>query len=116
MKIFNCCNSNLRQTIDDSNILLSDDITNEILVGTTPTILLAAINLNRKIVKIFTEQHSDISTRLLVKHSANININNFALALPENYAYINSNQASSPLCVATNTGTTLIKFTVVNKL
>jgi len=113
VRIVNCCYSNLKQNI--ANTILGEDITTEIIVGTSPIILLASVNLNRKIVKLFSVQYSNKLAQLWVRHGINININNAAFAMPENYLYINTSQASQPLSIVMSAGTALVKFTVVNK-
>jgi len=115
IKIVNCCCENLNQkSLLNSNEPLGEDITNEILIGTSPTILLSAINTNRKIIKIYTQQYSDELTQLWVLHGTNININNFAFALPVNSLYVDTSQASQPLSVMSSIGFATIKLTVVN--
>jgi hypothetical protein len=113
-RIINCCypDLNKRSSIDEP---LGNDITTEITVGISPLILLSVANLNRKIIKIFTVNYSDILTRLWVQHGTNVSVNNFGFALPKNHLYFDNLQASRPLSLVTNVGTALIKFTVVNK-
>lgn len=114
-RIVNCCYANLNQhnALDEP---LSEDITNQINVGTSPILLLSAINLNRKIIKLFTVQYFDPLTQLWVRHGASVSVNNAGFALPEKHLYINTSQASRPLSLVCNTGTALVRFTVVNKL
>lgn len=115
VRIINCCYANLSQK-NTANELLGEDITNEILIGTSPIILLASANLDRKIIKLFTFQYSNKSAQLWVCHGSSIGASNAAFALPENNLYINTSQASRPLSVMMSEGTALIKLTVVNKL
>jgi hypothetical protein len=117
VKIVNCCYTNLNQQ-NIADFILGEDITTEITVGTSPIILLASINTNRKIVKLFSIQYSDKLAQLWVRHGTNINsiINNGAFAIPEKYLYVNNSQASRPLSIVMSEGTALIKLTVVNKL
>ncbi len=113
IRIINCCYPNLNQ---HNNELLSEDITNQITVGTSPLILLSAINLNRIIIKIFTIKYSNPLTQLWVRHGTSVTVNNSSFALPEKKLYVDSSQASRPLSIVCNTGTALISFTIVNKL
>ena len=115
IRIVNCCYTNLNQR-NSADEQLSEDITNQIIVGTSPIIVLAAINLSRKLIKLFTMQYSEQLTRLWVCHGTGVNVNNSSLALPENRLYTNTLQASRPLSLVTNVGTALVRFTVVNKL
>ena len=115
VRIVNFCHSNLNQqnTIDEQ---LSEDITNQLIIGTSPIIILAAINLSRKLIKLFTLQYSDPSTQLWVRHGTGVTVNNSGFALPENRLYENTSQASRALSLVTNVGIALVRFTVVNKL
>jgi len=115
VRIVNCCYTNLKQQ-NSANEQLSEDITNEITVGTSPLLLLSAIDLTRRIIKIFTIQYSNSLTQLWVRHGTTVTVNNSGVALPEKRLYVDSSQASRPLSVICNTGTALIRFTVVNKL
>jgi len=115
VKIINYCYTNLNQRFN-ANESLSEDITNEITIGTSPILLLSTINLARKIIKIFTVEYSNPLTKLWVRHGTNVSINNSGFALPANRFYINTSQASRPLSLVCNTGTALVRFTVVNKL
>lgn len=118
VRITNCCYyPNLNQSINSENVeQLGEDITNQITVDTSPTILLSTVNPNRKIIKIYTQAYSERSTQLWVHHGIDTNINNFAFPLPLNYLYVVNSQACQPLSLLCSTGTALIKFTVVNKL
>lgn len=115
VRIVNCCYTNLNQrnSVDEQ---LSEDITNEITIDTSPVLLLSTINLTRRIIKIFTVQYSDRLTQLWVRHGTSVSVNNVGFALPEKHLYINNSQASRPLSLVCNTGTALVRFTVVNKL
>lgn len=115
VKIANCCYTNLNQrnTADEP---LGEDITNEILVGTSPVNILSSINLNRRIIKIYTAEYSDKLAQVWVRHGTNVSAINSAFALPLKYLYVNTNQASRPLSVVCSTGTALLRLTVVNKL
>jgi len=115
IRIVNCCYTNLNQR-NSADEQLSEDITNEITVGTSPLLLLSAIDLTRRIIKIFTIQYSNSLTQLWVRHGTTVTVNNSGVALPEKRLYVDSSQASRPLSVICNTGTALIRFTVVNKL
>ena len=115
VRVVNCCYTNLnhRNSVDEQ---LSEDITNEISINTSPILLLSTINLTRRIIKIFTVQYSDPLTQLWVRHGTNVSVNNAGFALPEKRLYINSSQASRPLSMVCNMGTALVRFTVVNEL
>lgn len=115
VKIINYCYTNLNQK-SIANEPLGEDITSELIVGTSPIILLNSINLDRKIIKLFTAQHSNKLAQLWVRHGMTVSQTNAAFAIPENNLYINSSQASQPLSVVMSTGTAVIKLTVVNKL
>lgn len=115
VKIVNSCYTNLNQE-NAGNDVLAEDITNEILVGISPVILLANINVNRKIVKLFTLGYSDKSARLWVRHGTNVSTQNAAFFMPENNLYVNDSQSSRPLSVVMSAGTALLRLTVVNKL
>lgn len=115
VKIVNCCYTNLNQK-SFANEALGEDVVNEIIVGTSPIILLSTINLNRKIVKLYTAEYSSELTQLWVRHGININISNSAFALPVKHLYVNSSQASQPLSVVCSAGTARLKLTVVNKI
>ena len=113
VQIICCCNENLNR---NSNKPLSDEITNELLIGTSPIILLSTINLKRKIIKLYIVQSSHPSNKIWVQHGKSININNFAFPLLLQKLYVNELQAHQPLSVVSNEGTALLKFTVVNEL
>jgi len=118
MKIFNCCYPNLNQNSNQNTSAsehLGEDITNELLIDELPLVLLSTINFNRKLIKIYTQQYSDPSNQLWVRHHSNIN-NGFAFPLPLHRLYVNNSQASQPLSLVCSSGTALIKFTVVNKI
>ena len=115
VKIVNCCYTNLNQQ-NIADVILGEDITTEITVGTSPIILLASVNVNRKIVKLFSTQYSKKLAQLWVRHGTNINVNNAAFVIPERYLYINNSQASRPLSVVMSEGTGEFRLTVVNKL
>lgn len=114
-RIVNCCYANLncRGTIDEA---LGEDITNEIIIGILPVLLLTATSLNRKIIKLYTAEYSNRLTKLWVRHGTNVTQDNGAFALPSNYLYVNTSQASQPLSVVCGEGSAIIRVTVVNKL
>jgi hypothetical protein len=114
MKIVNYCYPNLNQNAIEEQ--LGEDITTELTIGTSPIILLSIINTNRRLIKLFTIQYSNPSTKLWVRHGVGVSASNSSFALPENRLYENSSQASRPLSVVTSLGTALLRFTVVNKL
>lgn len=116
IKIVNCCYTNLNQRNTNSDEPIGEDITNEITIGTSPINILSAVNLNRKVIKLYTVEFSDMLAQVWLRHGINVNASNFAFALPSKYLYVNSSQASRPLSVVCSAGTALLKFTVVNKL
>ncbi|MEG4329121.1 hypothetical protein Q5688_27910 [Microcoleus sp. herbarium5] len=116
VRIINCCYTNLNQKNNTIDEALGDDITSEITVGDSPVTLLSSANVNRKIIKIYTSEFSHPLAFLRMRHGIDISRSNFTLAMPNNYLYINTSQASRPLSVMCSEGTALIKFTVVNKL
>lgn len=115
VRIVNHCYTNLNQksVVDE---VLGEDITTEITLGTSPIVLLASVNLSRKVIKLFTFEYSDKSAQLWVRHGTGVNISNAAFALPDNKLYVNTSQASRPLSVLLSAGIGLLKLTVVNKL
>lgn len=113
VEIHNCCHANLRRSFTDE--ILGEDITNQLTIGTTPTLLLSIVNLSRRLIKIYSVQYSDPAALLWIRHSSNVSIDNASFPLPVRRLYINSSQASRPLSVMCTTGTAIIKFTVVNK-
>lgn len=115
VKIVNYCHTNLNQK-SAVNEPLGEDITSEIIVGTSPIILLNNVSLDRKIVKLFTTQYSSKLAKLWVRHGTSVSQSNAAFAMPENNLYVNSSQASRSLSVVMSAGTAVIKLTVVNKL
>ena len=115
VRIVNCCYLNLNHK-NAANELLGDDITNEITIGTSPTILLSTANANRRIVKIYSLQYSNPLALVWVRHGSGANASNSSFALPMRRLYENSLQASRPLSVVCSEGTALLLLTVVNKL
>lgn len=114
VRIVNCCCNNLNhKTIIDE--VLGEDITNEITINTSPTTLLTAVNLNRKIIRLYTVEFSNPTALIWVRHGTNISFNNASFPLPVKRLYENTSQASRPLSVICSQGTALIKLTVVNK-
>jgi hypothetical protein len=112
----NCCCDDLNRKIESESSTLGSDITNEITITTTPTILLSTINLNRKIIKIYFAQHFNPLALLWIQHGINSNPSKFTFALPLKNLYIDSSQANQPLSAYCSEGEALIKLTVVNKI
>jgi hypothetical protein len=115
VRIVNHCYSNLnyKNVVEEP---LGDDITNEIVIGTSPVTLLSTVSLNRKIIKLYTVEGSSPSAIIWIRHGTNISVNNASFGLPMRRLYENTSQATRPFSVICSEGTALVKLTVVNKI
>lgn len=115
VRIVNHCYTNLnyKSAVDE---MVGDDITNEIMVGTSPTNLLSAVNLNRKLIKLYAVEYSNPLALLWIRHGTNASLNNSSFPLLMRHLYENVSQASRPLSVICSEGTALLRLTVVNKV
>jgi len=115
VRIVNHCYSNLnyKNVVDE---MLGEDVTNEIIIGTSSTNLLSAVNLNRKLVRLYVVEFSNPLALLWIRHGTNASLSNSSFALFVRDFYENTSQASRPLSVICSEGTATIKLTVVNKL
>ena len=111
-RIVNHCFSNLNYKKEE---ILGDDITNEITISTSPVLLFATTNLNRKLIKIYFIQSSNPSALVWIHHGISSSLSNFAFALPVKRLYETTVQAHRPLSVVSSQGTALLRLTVVNK-
>jgi hypothetical protein len=109
-----CCCDDLHRKTENELLTLGNDITNEITITTNPTILLSTINLNRKLIKIYTANCSNPLGVMWIQHGIDANLNSFGFALPVQKLYENSVQANQPLSVYCSSGIATIRFTVVN--
>jgi hypothetical protein len=115
MRIINCCHPNLNQNSSNANKNLSDDITTEIVVETSPIIILSA-NPNRKIIKIYTVGFSTSQTQLWLRYGNNITANNSSFPLLVRHLLIETYQANKTLSAICVGGTATLRVTVVNKV
>lgn len=115
VRIVNHCYSNLnyKSVVDE---ILGDDITNEVTVGLSSVNLLSAVNLSRKLIRLYVVEVSNPLATVWVRHGTNASLSNSSFALFVKDFYENTSQASRPLSVMCNEGTALVKLTVVNKL
>ncbi len=110
-----CCSNNLnyKNVLED---VLGDDITNEIIINTSPTTLLATVSLSRKLIKLYVVNCSNPLAVVWVRHGTGATATNVSFPLPMKHLYENTSQANRPLSVVCSEGTALLRLTVANKV
>lgn len=95
--------------------MLGEDITIQVVITTSPTLILPA-NSNRRLLKIYVLTLSVQATELWLRHGTTISLANSGFQLPLRHLFVNTSQASQALSGICTTGTATIRVTTANKL
>ena len=115
MKIVDCCN-NLNPLSATKSEAITEDVTNDVTVSTTSTLLLPA-NINRRIVKIYVVNFSEKTTELWIRYGTSASlINTTHPLLLKHLLVIDSSQAAKAISAICTVGTASLRVSSAEKV